>query len=434
MNNTWLVTKREYLSRVKKKSFIIMTLLGPVLIAAFYGAIIYISVNQELGDDGKTIAVIDQSGLFKDQVQEKGKLMFEYLSDEEASNLNLLDQEQYFGKLIIPAFDDISSLPDFQFESENNLSLQNRQQMEDAFALAIREMKMERMGISKERIDSLKSRVSINALRIDESGNVENASIELYTVVGMALSFAIYIFIFLYGVQVMRGVIEEKTNRIVELIVSTVKPFQLMLGKVLGIAMVGLTQILIWVILSGVLISILMLSLNLNLGMEAGPGMGAENPVAQGAIEKLIAPVLDLNFPLIIGGFLFYFIGGYLTYSALFAAVGAAVDSETDTQQFMFPITIPLVFAIVLSTSVIIRDPNGTLSTWLSYIPLTSPIAMMVRIPFEPPLWQVFLSMAILTAFFIFVIWLASRIYRTGILMYGKKASYRELLRWIRYK
>jgi ABC-2 type transport system permease protein len=306
--------------------------------------------------------------------------------------------------------------------------------MEDAFALAIREMKMERMGISKERIDSLKSRVSINALRIDESGNVENASIELYTVVGMALSFAIYIFIFLYGVQVMRGVIEEKTNRIVELIVSTVKPFQLMLGKVLGIAMVGLTQILIWVILSGVLISILMLSLNLNLGMEAGPGMGAENPVAQGAIEKLIAPVLDLNFPLIIGGFLFYFIGGYLTYSALFAAVGAAVDSETDTQQFMFPITIPLVFAIVLSTSVIIRDPNGTLSTWLSYIPLTSPIAMMVRIPFEPPLWQVFLSMAILTAFFIFVIWLASRIYRTGILMYGKKASYRELLRWMRYK
>lgn len=409
-----------------------MTLLGPVLIAAFYGALFYISVNQELGDEEKTIAVIDQSGLFKDQVQKKGKLIFEYLTDGQAANLSLLNQEQYFGKLIIPTMDDLNTLPEFQFESENNLSLQHRQQMEDAFAMAIREIKMERMGISKERIDSLNSRVSISALKIDESGNAENSSIELYTAVGMVLSFAIYIFIFLYGVQVMRGVIEEKTNRIVELIVSTVKPFQLMLGKVLGIALVGLTQILIWVVLSGLFIAVIMLSLN--MGVDAAQNMGNESTLAQGATEKLLGPLFDLNFPLIIGGFLFYFFGGYLTYSALFAAVGAAVDSETDTQQFMFPITIPLVFAIVISTSVIIRDPNGTLSIWLSYIPLTSPIAMMVRIPFEPPLWQVFLSMAILTAFFIFVIWLASRIYRTGILMYGKKASYRELLRWMRYK
>jgi ABC-2 type transport system permease protein len=432
MNNIWLITKREYLSRVKKKSFIIMTLLGPVLIAAFYGAIIYISVNQELGDDGKLIAVMDQSGLFEERVTEKGKLNFDYLDEAAAQNLNLLEQDKYYGKLVIPPISNFNDLPEFQFESENSLSLQNREQIEDAYADALRQMKMEKMGVSKGLMDSLRTRVSLQSLKIDESGNAESSSIELYTVVGMGMSFAIYIFIFIYGVQVMRGVIEEKTNRIVELIVSTVRPFELMMGKVLGLALVGLTQILIWLILSFILISAIMLSLN--AGPEMGQQMQADNPIAQGAVNKLLAPIMNLNFPLIIGGFLFYFIGGYLTYSALFAAVGAAVDSETDTQQFMFPITIPLVFAIVLSTSVIIRDPNGTLSTWLSYIPLTSPIAMMVRIPFEPPMWQVFLSMAILAGFFVFTIWLAGRIYRTGILMYGKKASYRELFRWIRHK
>ena len=238
----------------------------------------------------------------------------------------------------------------------------------------------------------------------------------------------------------MRGVIEEKTNRIVEVIVSSVKPFQLMMGKVLGLAAVGLTQIIIWVALSGILISVVSMS----VGAEHMPSAeqleqmkqaGQQMPVGQ--MTGILAAIKALNLPLIALTFIFYFAGGYLVYSALFAAVGSALDSETDTQQFMLPITMPFVLAFVLSTSVVMKDPNGTIAFWLSMFPLTSPIVMMVRLPFlsmPEQAWELGLSMVLLVAFFIGTIWLASRIYRVGILMYGKKATYKELFKWIFYK
>lgn len=427
MNKTLLITKREYLSRVSKKSFIIMTLLGPVLIALFYGALIYITINDGIGSEEKKIAVFDRSGKFG-QLEDQGTLHFELMSGNPDS---LGDKSEFFGWLMIPPADSWGSKPAFDFYSENSLSIQHRSQIENAFESLLQQESMEKAGLSQSFIDSLKTDVQVESFRVDESGNSEVAKTEINTAIGLAMSFAIYMFIFLYGVQVMRGVIEEKTNRIVELIVSTVRPFELMLGKVLGIALVGLTQMLIWIVLSLVLISVVMAGIGLQDLPVQEMSQQAGSPA--GFSSSMLSAFLSLNFPLILGGFLFYFLGGYLTYSALFAAIGSAVDTETDTQQFMLPITLPLVFAIALSTSVLMRDPNGSMAVWLSMIPLTSPVAMMMRIPFEPPLWQVGLSMFLLAVFFVFTIWLAGRIYRTGILMYGKKPSYRDLWKWLRY-
>lgn len=291
-------------------------------------------------------------------------------------------------------------------------------------------------------LDSIQSHVNITSLVVDENGEGRNTSTELSTVIGIALSMIIYIFIFMYGVQVMRGVIEEKANRIVEVIVSSVRPFDLMMGKVFGLAMVGLTQILIWAILTALLILGITLFYmgDLTSLIEMAKSAQTATPTPLSGLsdqEVVIQSLFGLNFKFIIACFIIYFIGGYLMYSALFAAVGAAVDAETDTQQFMLPITLPLVFSIVLSTSVVMKDPNGTMSFWLSIIPFSSPVVMMVRAPFinlTEQWWEVLLSAGVLIASFCFTIWLAGRIYRTGILMYGKKATYKELFKWLFYK
>jgi len=299
-------------------------------------------------------------------------------------------------------------------------------------------VKLLQAGINKQVLDQINTRVSVDTLNLTDDEGEKNSSTGAAFIVGFAAAFVIYISIFIYGVQVMRGVIEEKTNRIVEVIISSVKPFQLMVGKITGIALVGLTQFLLWIIL-GTAISagaISLLKSRSDVSQEQVNEALRESPALEQRAnmpEKVLSAVNTLDIPRLLATFLFYFLGGYLIYSALFAAVGAAADNETDTQQFMFPITIPLILSFVLAQYVI-QNPDGPLAFWLSMIPLTSPIVMMVRMPFHPPAWEVALSMILLVLGFLLITWIAARIYRVGILMYGKKVNYKELAKWVLYR
>ncbi len=433
MRNIPLVTAREYLTRVKKRSFIIMTLLAPILISAFYGGIIWVSTNDQVGATAKTVVINDESGIFKNKFSSASNINFKFI---DGFNRDSLLKNTADGFLTVEEFDLDHALK-LSYESKGSLSAKETSAIENVFENEIERLKMDRIGISKEAIDSLKASVAISELKIDDQGNAKSSSILINTIVGMGLSILIYFFIFLYGVQVMRGVIEEKTNRIVELMISSLKPFELMMGKVIGIAAVGLTQLGIWIVLSSILTLVIstVFGIDMSQSAEVSPMMQeADMGAIQGKLGNIIAAFIDLPLLKIFGLFLFYFLGGYLLYGALFAAIGSAVDSETDTQQFMMPVTLPLVFSFIVSFSVVINDPNGVLATWLSIIPISSPIVMMSRMPFDPPMWQVLLSMAVLIVSILTVIWLAGRIYRTGILMYGKKPSYKELVKWLFYK
>lgn len=435
MNNTWTITKREYLTRVKKKSFILMTLLTPLLIAAFYGVIIWVSMSQSTSTEELNLVIVDPTNIFEAEIEEPDDINF--LFETQFTTLDLAQNDSLDGLITVPSNFEIADKLDIKYESEGSLSVNNKSRIERAFKEVLREKKLKQVGVSQSTIDSLYTSVSINQFKVEEDGTTKKSNIGINTLLGMAFAFMIYMFIFLYGVQVMKGVIEEKTNRIVELIISTVKPFQLMMGKVIGIALVGLTQLLIWVLLTSVLTGVIGAIVGLNMTDMDALQTASNDP----ALQNLNADVLEnvtalLNLPLakIFAVFLFFFLAGYLFYGALFAAIGSAVDSETDTQQFMLPITLPLVFSFAISFSIVVGDPNGTLATWMSIVPISSPIVMMVRMPFDPPTWQILLSMGVMILSIIGVIWLAGRIYRTGILMYGKKPTYKELAKWLFYK
>lgn len=434
MSNILLVTAREYLTRVKKKSFIVMTLLGPILISAFYGGIAWISTNDKVGANEKTVIVNDQSGLFKGKFKQSNTILFEFKDNFTRDSLLTSEAD---GFIMVDANTDVDDNLDLKYESQSSLSAKETSSIERVFKAEIEKVRLDRLGIRKSAIDSLNANVSIQELKIDDEGNAKSSSIIINTAIGMGLSLLIYFFIFLYGVQVMRGVIEEKTNRIVELMISSLKPFELMMGKVLGIAAVGLTQLGIWIILTSALS--LVITAVFGVDMAASAQMPADLPAgtevaAQSKMMGIIQALFDLPILKIALLFLFFFLGGYLLYAALFAAIGSAVDSETDTQQFMMPVTLPLVFSFIVSFSVVLNDPNGALAVWLSIIPFSSPIVMMSRLPFDPPMWQVVLSMISLLVSILGTVWLAGRIYRTGILMYGKKPSYKEIAKWLFYK
>jgi len=315
----------------------------------------------------------------------------------------------------------------------------------------IESLKLEASGIDKETLNATRANINLTSIKLDESGGEEKSYAEVAMGVGFISALIIYFFIFMFGSQVMRGVIEEKTSRIVEVIVSSVRPFQLMMGKILGIALVGLTQILLWVVLTFGIYTAFAGFYSDTLDMKAQQErimtqqnsmtsvLGAQQQEAENteAINPQVNKVFDIinsiNFGVIIGSFLFFFLGGYLMYSALFAAIGSAVDNETDTQQFMLPITAPLILAIIVAQFVI-QNPEGPLAFWFSIIPLTSPVIMMIRIPFGVPTFDMILSMTLLIAAFIATTWLAGKIYRTGILMYGKKVDYREIWKWIKHR
>jgi ABC-2 type transport system permease protein len=436
MGKILLILQREYLVRVKKKSFIIMTILGPLLIGGLYATVIYLAVS-EGGSDKRTIAFIDESGLFNNTFESGRNLTFipAATSLEQAKKEVLA--EDYYALIYIPEID-INSPQGIRMYSKKGISLEVQGTVERALKRAIEDKKLMDAGIDKQILKNIETNVAISTLNLSEDEGEKGSSSGTATAVGFAAAFIIYLSIFIYGVQVMRGVIEEKTNRIVEVIISSIKPFQLMLGKILGIALVGLTQFLIWIIFS-LIISTTALSIlgtdklqdeRVKAAMQPNMPAGDQVPAMVTNFESAISTI---NFPLILSCFLFYFLGGYLIYSALFAAIGAAADSETDTQQFMFPITIPLILSFVLAQFVI-QNPDGSMAFWLSMIPLTSPIIMMVRIPFGVPPIELVASMVFLLGGFLGITWVAARIYRVGILMYGKKVNYKELAKWVLYK
>lgn len=411
-----------------------MTFLGPLLIGGIYGMAIWLSVKD---DENRVIEVIDESGLFNNAYDSKGNLTFIPAGTSLEQAKKDVREEKYYALLYIPKID-IDNPEGIKLYSKKGLSLSVEGTVEDKLKREIEDKKLLEAGIDKRILEKIDTDVSVTTLNLTEDENEEGSSAGVSYIVGFASAFIIYLSIFIYGVQVMRGVIEEKTNRIIEVIISSVKPFQLMLGKIIGIALVGLTQFLLWIIF-GFIVTSLIFSVT---GAEKLAEQQAQaqleqqipNTINKGKInQELMSAIAGVNFPVLFATFLFYFLGGYLMYSALFAAVGAASDSDTDAQQFMLPITIPLILSFVLAQA-IIRNPDGSLAFWLSMIPLTSPIIMMVRIPFHPPVWEILLSMGLLILGFLGITWVAARIYRVGILMYGKKVNYKELGKWLFYK
>ena len=433
LHKIFLVTQREFITRVRKKSFIVMTLAAPLLIVLFYGLIFYFAINKDIGASKKKIYVSDQSGNYIGKLKNSETLEFTFGYVAQEKEQQFLTDEDYYALLVIPSTSP-DSLKKVSLYTKDQAGLSTVLNIEKQLENEVKNTLLKNNGIDASTLKKInQTSININTIKVTDKG-LENGNVGASTVLGYIGAIMIYMFIFMYGVQIMRGVIEEKSNRIVEVIISSIKPFELMMGKITGIALVGITQFTIWIVLVSVFgsgVSGAIMS-NFGIGADAQQAMAqGGQAAANGEISEVMEALINFNFVYFIGMFLFYFIGGYLFYGALFAAIGSAVDNETDTQQFMLPITMPLIFALVIAQSAITSDPNGTLAFWLSVIPFTSPVVMMVRLPFDVPTWQVIVSMISLVIGFIFTTWMAGRIYRIGILMYGKKPSYKLIAKWL---
>jgi ABC-2 type transport system permease protein len=445
MNKILIIIKREFLTRVKKKTFIVLTIAVPFLFAAFYAFMIWMMLNKDT--EIRKIAVINESTV-EAPVESNEYTKYEYLknSNFDAEKRNLL-KDGYYAVLHLPAN---------LWENNEAELFSNKQVPTDLKSFVRRQIsnKMERIKKDKlvreigipdleEKLAATETRITLNTLKLDEeSGEAKKSSSEILSLLGMFGGLIIYMFILMYCTQVMRGVIEEKSNRIVEVIISSVKPFQLMMGKIVGVALVGLLQFVIWIVLIGGLVAIGSMIMMPNVDMESlrqgadlaqmagSSNMDLDQLKMISTITQTLDPSFLVNYLL---AFLFYFIGGYLLYAALFAAIGAAVDNETETQQFMTPLMVVLAIAFYMGIGVM-RNPESSMAFWASMVPFTSPIVMLVRLPFGVPTGELIASMAILVGSFVGLTWLSGKIYRIGILMYGKKVTYKELWKWIKYK
>lgn len=449
MSKINLIIEREYVSRVRKKSFIIMTFLGPILIGGLLSLGVFLgmsdtSIYNVLVVDLTSEITTDSTGkakpMFVDELKETSQVRFDYITDG-LTNAEF-DSTEYTLMLVLR--EDIITYPQAEMVFRKLPSMKARSYIKSQVEGVIEDNKLMEESIPKEKFDEINTDLEI--ITVDaQDGSTSFKQEQAF--VGFGFAVLIYFFIFLYGVQVMRGVMEEKSNRIVEVIISSVKPFQLMMGKIVGIALVGLSQIVLWVIFSGLLFSVATSILAPELAnaatmvdqIQATEEVANEiskDAMGQAAISEFMELMMfRIQWPTMIGLFIFYFLGGYLLYASLFAAVGAAVDNETDTQQFIMPITIPLIFGFIVSEFAL-TNPEGAAVFWFSEIPLTSPIVMMVRVAMgfdSGSIWELILSMVLLIAGFVFCVWLAGRIYRVGILMYGKKVNYKELGKWLRY-
>ncbi len=424
-----LIIEREYMTKVRRKSFVVMTVLGPLLFVGVFGIIAFLaSVNK----DNKTIVVYDETSLFVDTFKSDDETNYIYVPTTDIiSVIDDVKKNSYYGIIHIPfKYNNIDSIASsVEFLSDDTPSISVTRSIENRIKDKIRDVKLVELGTSSDIVS--KASVTVNMRYVNYNGELKNSDIGgIQIAIGAISGILIYMFIFIYGVQVMRSVIEEKTNRIIEVIISSVKPFELMMGKIIGSALVGLTQFTLWTIFSSVIFSFAKGYFGLESPSEQM--LADSTPEINNRMQSLLASLFEIDFTLIIGAFLFFFLGGYLLYSALFAAIGSAVDSETDTQQFMLPITLPLIIAMY-SGFMVLENPNGPVAFWLSMIPLTSPIVMMARIPFDVPTWEIVLSMVFLIIGFVLTTLLAAKIYRTGILMYGKKPTYSEIWKWIRH-
>lgn len=440
MSKILIISKREFLSRVQKKTFLLTTIGLPLLIFGFYALIIYFSVKSS---DNFTIAVADEANVFNGKLANKdNEIIFKFVQGENPTTLNKQVTDKKIDAFVyIPKTFDISTTKDsLQIISGKSIGLMTREKIERRIKNAIEEKKMlASSGLTKAQLDSLQKTNEITFASTEGKKDSDTKAGLSYGV-GFISGFLIYIILFIYGSMVMRGVMEEKTNRIAEVIVSSVKPFQLMMGKIIGIGTVGLVQFLIWIVLMIGVQFLLPLIFPDAMGQmqttPMQPGMaGAGNAVQQsGALEGIMNGLSQINWPLILGYFIFYFLGGYFLYSSLFAAVGSTVNEDPqDAQSLMLPITMPIIFAMVIMTKAV-NDPNSSLAVFGSIFPLTSPIVMMARIAHGVPdgvtVMQLIASMVCLVVGFLGTTWLAGKIYRTGILMYGKKATWKTMWQW----
>lgn len=435
MNNIYLITKREFLTQVKKKSFILLTLLAPLMIIGF-GAVI--GLMFKANESHNVIEVVDNSGLFAGQLKSNDKLeyIFVPVADEKSKIKNLKGNESLDGILILPQmasqnFDDLEK--NTRLVINTKIGLDTKQRIISDISNVIKKEKIKQLGIAESQLNNLDKNFELKTINVSED-NKEDSDLAFGVKTGLSLGlmYVTFMFIIIYGVRVMRSVLEEKNNRVVEIIISSVKPFELMMGKILGVTMVALTQFIIWITMS--VIGALVLNTGFSSIQKNIPGSNEEISdkldIAQIATQ-VSHSLLDLNFPLIIFVFIVFFLLGYIFYSSIYAAIGSAVDNETETQQFTLFAILPLTLGMYGSFS-LMNNPDGPLGFWLSIIPFTSPVAMIARIPYGVPAWEIALSIFLLLATTIFMIFLAGKIYRVGILMYGNKATLKELWKWIR--
>jgi ABC-2 type transport system permease protein len=437
MNHLPLIIKREYLTKVKNKSFIIMTFLSPIIFITLIAIVAYLS--QLNNDKIKVVSVLDESGLVKEVFKSSENTSYNILEGMSLKEAKALVQEtEGYGLLHVNTVSEnqIAS-KNFTFYSEESPSLTLITDLEYKIQAELTLKNRIKEGIDVEKLKSSKVNVNIVQESFDGKKTSKVDSV-VKLIFGCAAGYLLFMFIIIYGNMIMRSVIEEKTSRIIEVIISSVKPVQLMLGKIIGTSLAGITQLTIWVILGGVLMSVVSLILGIDMAQMQTPQQqileqAMENPEVNFQVQNILIAFFNLPLVNLIIAFVLFFISGYLLYSSLYAAIGAAVDNETDTQQFMLPIIMPLILAVYIGIFTVIEDPHGTVSTIFSFIPFTSPVVMLMRIPFGVPLWQQALSLLILVGSFMFTVWFASKIYRVGILMYGKKPSYKELMKWIKY-
>lgn len=444
MSKIGLVLTREYTTRVRKKSFIIMTILMPLLMACLFILPAYFMAQDDTKE--RTIAVYDGSSILLGQLESTDYTKFQFVPKEEYDRIkDKIKETNYYALLVIQP--NLLTTNSVQLISTSNIAIDVKILIQNKIRSVIEKEKMaeviKQTAIPdlEARIKATKTSITVNTIKLGEKGEAKKSSTEIGMILGYLFGFVIYMFIILYGQMVMQGVMEEKQSRIVEVIISSVKPFDLMMGKIVGIALVGLTQLAIWIVLGTAIISgargLIPGAQHAGTAQEiiAQSQVAAQSatPAEMDKIQEILGSMASVNFPLIIGCFIFFFIGGYLLYSSMFAAVGSAVDTAEDAQQFMLPIMLPIILAILVMMSAI-RNPEGATAFWFSIIPFTSPVVMMARIPFGVPYWQLGLSMVIMIATFVLMVWAAGRIYRTGILMYGKKTSWKELGKWLTYK
>ncbi|MBN8652035.1 MAG: ABC transporter permease [Cytophagales bacterium] len=442
MNKVWLIIQREFLNRVQKKSFLIATILVPLIFPAIIGGLGYLAFKESETAKAETVHVLDESKLFKFESNKKFNFVAVDLPLDQAKKV--YNETKDLALLYIPAID-INKPDGIAIYTKENPSIEKVGDLEGNIAGQIHDLKLKEYNIDEAILKSLRPKVNLKQFNLTDTGEEKSSSSGLLYGLGFVLGILIYMFVLIYGIQIMQGVIDEKTSKIVEVIVSSVKPFQLMLGKILGIASVGLLQFTIWIILISVLSSVSMGYFSTKLPQqqameqvnkqlandpEMKEAMGQQN----GKITEFLSNASEIPFGKIAFVFVFYFLGGYLLYGALFAAVGSAVDSQQEAQQFQFPVTIPLLIGYMGLFLFILRDPHGPVSFWLSVIPFTSPVAMVGRIAFGVPAWELALSMALLIGGFLLTTWVAGRIYRVGILMTGTKVSYKVLAKWFMQK
>lgn len=432
MNKTWLVIQREYKTRVRNKTFLISTFLTPLLLIGVFAIVMIITVK---GTYTEKIAVIDTTGIFEQENSKKGSV--EFTVDNTADTSNYISKG--YTAILFSPNSNINNTNKWRLLSKKNFGVIQSDAVNSKIRDEYERYAFRQQGFDVALIDSIKKAsgaVTLETAIISQGDEIKKGNSGVAYGVGYGASFLIYITLFIYGAMVMRGVMEEKTNRIAEVIVSSVKPFQLMMGKILGIGAVGLTQFILWIVVMGVLMLGIGFFIPSDIDPEtmnnavAGMQSSAQSEIITGIKESAGA----VNIPLLIGCFLFYFLFGYLFYASLFAAVGSAVNEDPqDAQSLMFPITMPIILAIVIMVNAI-TNPEGQLAIWASIIPFFSPIVMMARLPFGVPgtvaYWELGLSMLMLILGFLGTTWISAKIYRTGILMYGKKPSWKELWKW----